>query len=105
MKPFKLRLSLIILMLTLLVSLPAAGIESVELEGLIEPYMELEKDLASEMRVLNSRWKKRRQLLDRAMLSTTGLYGDLQGIIGGSLQEIEAMDMLALEASVEDTSE
>jgi len=73
--------------------------------GLIEPYMEMEKDLQSEMRVLNSRWKKRRKLLDRAILSISGLHGDLQGIIGTDLQEIEVMEMLALEATTEEISE
>jgi len=68
------------------------------LRGIVEPYLEMEKDLRSEMRAINIRWKKRRKQLDRVMLSATGLYGDLQGIIGSGLQEIEAMELLALEA-------
>ena len=35
------------------------------------------------------------------MMSASGLYGDLQGIIGSGLQEIEAMELLALEAKAE----
>lgn len=68
-------------------------------QGLIEPYVEMEKDLQSEMRAWHSRLKKRRKQLDRAMMSMTGLYGDLQGIIGSSLKEIEGMDLLALASS------
>jgi hypothetical protein len=68
-------------------------------QGLIEPYLEMEKDLQSEMRAWHSRLKRRRKQLDRAMMSMTGLYGDLQGIIGSSLQEIEGMSLLALESS------
>ncbi len=71
------------------------------LRGIVEPYQEMEKDLRSEMRAINARWKKRRKQLDRVLLSASGLYGDLQGIIGSSLPEIEAMEMLALEADVE----
>ena len=67
--------------------------------GLIEPYQEMEKDLQSEMRAWHTRLKKRRKQLDRAMMSMTGLYGDLQGIIGSSLQEIEGMELLALEST------
>jgi hypothetical protein len=66
--------------------------------GLVEPYVEMEKDLQSEMRAWHSRLKRRRKQLDRAMMSMTGLYGDLQGIIGSSLPEIEGMDLLALES-------
>lgn len=71
------------------------------LRGIVEPYLEMEKDLHSEMRVINARWKKRRKQLDRVMMSASGLYGDLQGIIGSGLQEIEAMELLALESQVE----
>jgi hypothetical protein len=61
--------------------------------------VEMEKDLQSEMSAWTARWKKRRKQLDRAMMSITGLYGDLQGIIGSSLPEIESMSLLALESS------
>lgn len=71
------------------------------LRGISEPYQEMEKDLHSEMRVMNERWKKRRKQLERVMLSATGLYGDLQGIIGSGLQEIEGMELLALESQDE----
>lgn len=71
------------------------------LRGISEPYQEMEKDLHSEMRVMNARWKKRRKQLERVMLSATGLYGDLQGIIGSGLQEIEGMELLALESQDE----
>jgi len=35
-------------------------------------------------------------------MSMTGLCGDLQGIIGSSLPEIEGMDLLALEVTESD---
>ena len=34
------------------------------------------------------------------MQSTVGMYGDLQGIAGKSLQEIDGLDLLVLEAPV-----
>lgn len=66
--------------------------------GLVEPYIELQADLESEKRAFNRHWNKRQKQLDRAITSATGLYGDLQGIIGSGLQEIEGIDALALEA-------
>ena len=68
------------------------------IRGLVEPYIEMQADLESEKRAFNRHWNKRQKQLDRAISSTTGLYGDLQGIIGNGLQEIEGMDSLALEA-------
>jgi hypothetical protein len=66
--------------------------------GLVEPYIELQADLESEKRAFNRHWNKRQKQLDRAITSATGLYGDLQGIIGSGLQEIEGIDALAIEA-------
>jgi hypothetical protein len=67
------------------------------IRGLVEPYIEMQADLEAEKRAFNRHWNKRQKQLDRAISSTTGLYGDLQGIIGSGLQEIEGMDSLALE--------
>jgi hypothetical protein len=67
------------------------------IRGLVEPYIEMQADLEAEKRALNTRWNKRQKQLDRALASTTGLYGDLQGIIGNGLKEIEGMDLLTIE--------
>jgi hypothetical protein len=67
------------------------------IRGLVEPYIEMQADLEAEKRALNTRWNKRQKQLDRALASTTGLYGDLQGIIGNGLKEIEGIDLLAIE--------
>ena len=34
----------------------------------------------------------------RVMKSTVGMYGDLQGIVGKTLQEIESLELRLLEA-------
>ncbi len=67
--------------------------------GLVEPFVEMQKDLETEKRSFQRSWNKRQKQLDRALGSTSGLYGDLQGIIGSTLQEIEGMDILAIESS------
>ena len=43
-------------------------------------------------------WAKREEQINRVMQSTVGLYGDLEGIAGKTLQEIEGLEMKALEA-------
>jgi hypothetical protein len=68
--------------------------------GIVEAFITMRQDLEAERRVLISRWKKREKQLDRVLVSTSGLYGDLQGIIGRSLPEIKGMSLtdLATEA-------
>jgi len=74
--------------------------------GLVGPYDEMQADLNAEKRAINKQWNKRQKQLDRALASTTGLYGDLEGIIGGDgLQEIEGMDLLAIDVDEIDTDE
>lgn len=73
--------------------------------GIAEAFVTLQQDLDAEKRAFEKQWNKRAKQLDRAMISTTGLWGDLQGIIGGSLKEIECMDLLALEGNGEQSEE
>jgi hypothetical protein len=42
-------------------------------------------------------WAKREEQIERVMGGTVGMYGDLQGIAGKSLQEIEGLELRALE--------
>ena len=43
-------------------------------------------------------WVKREEQIERMMGATVGMYGDLQGIAGKSLQEIEGLELKALSA-------
>jgi hypothetical protein len=42
-------------------------------------------------------WAKREEQIERVMQSTVGMYGDLQGIAGSTVQEIEGLEFKALE--------
>ena len=42
-------------------------------------------------------WAKREEQIERVMGATVGMYGDLQGIAGKSLQEIEGRGFPTLE--------
>jgi hypothetical protein len=64
--------------------------------GIVEAFVTMRQDLDAERRVLTARWKNREKQLDRVLLSTSGLYGDLQGIIGRTLPEIKGMSLDAL---------
>lgn len=65
--------------------------------GVVEAFMTMRQELETEKRALNTCWKKREKQLERVLLSTSGLYGDLQGIIGSTLPEIRGMGLAALE--------
>jgi hypothetical protein len=47
-------------------------------------------------------WAKREEQIRGVVDSTAGMYGDLQGIAGKSLHEIEGLSLAALPPSGED---
>ena len=49
-----------------------------------------------EKKAIAKQWAKRKEQIDRVMQATVGMYGDLQGIAGKTLQEIEGLELKAL---------
>lgn len=67
-------------------------------EAIVEAFSSMQEDLDKEKKSITKQWAKREEQINRVMQSTVGMYGDLQGIAGKSLQEIEGLEMKALEA-------
>lgn len=64
--------------------------------GVVEAFMTMRQELETEKITFQRCWAKRAKQLERVLLSTSGLYGDLQGIIGSTLPEIRGMSLSAL---------
>lgn len=67
-------------------------------EAIVEAFSSMQDDLSKERKAIMKQWAKREEQIGRVMQSTVGMYGDLQGIAGQSLQEIEGLEMKVLEA-------
>jgi hypothetical protein len=67
-------------------------------EAIVEAFSSMQEDLDKERKVIMKQWAKREEQIERVMGATVGMYGDLQGIAGKSLQEIEGLSLQALEA-------
>jgi len=65
-------------------------------QGIVEAFVTLREDLESEKRAMQRIWAKREKQLDRAVTNTAGFYGDLSGIIGASLPQIEQLELPAI---------
>lgn len=65
-------------------------------EAIVEAFSSMQEDLDKERKVIMKQWAKREGQIDRVMSSTVGMYGDLQGIAGKSLQEIEGLELSLL---------
>ncbi len=72
-------------------------------EAIIEAFSDMKTELDKEKRLYERSWAKREKQLQSVLLNTAGMYGDLQGMIGSSMQTIPALE--AGDAEEEDFEE
>jgi hypothetical protein len=69
------------------------------IEAIVEKFSDMQADLDKERKLMTRLWAKREEQLRSVLESTAGMYGDLQGIAGSTLREIDALDVPLLESS------
>jgi hypothetical protein len=75
------------------------------IDAIVEKFTDMQEDLDRERKTMTRMWAKREEQLRGVLDSTAGLYGDLQGIAGRAMQEIESLDVLMIESKDRPTSE
>ena len=71
-----------------------AGVEfKQKIEGIVEAFTSMQDQLNKERRAMERHWKQREKEIDRVIKNTVGLYGDMQGIIGGQIPVIPALEL------------
>ncbi|HJU61792.1 MAG TPA: DUF2130 domain-containing protein [Candidatus Binatia bacterium] len=65
-------------------------------QAIVEAFSSMRDDLDRERKAITKQWAKREEQIDRVMQATVGMYGDLQGIAGKTLQEIEGLEFQGL---------
>ena len=66
-------------------------------EAIVEKFSDMQADLDRERKTMTRLWAKRQTQIQGVIETTVGMYGDLQGIAGKALQEIEALSLPAIE--------
>jgi hypothetical protein len=64
-----------------------------KIEAIVEAFAIMKMDLDKERRAITKMWAKRERQIEKVIMSTSGMYGDMQGIIGSSLPEIKMLDL------------
>ncbi len=67
-------------------------------EAIKDAFESMLADLEAEKRLIQKQWAKREVQIRAVIDNTVGLYGELQGIAGRSLPEIQGLDFPAIEA-------
>jgi hypothetical protein len=66
-------------------------------EAIIERFTEMQADLDRERKAMTRLWAKRDAQIRGVLEATAGMYGDLQGIAGRTLPEIEVLNIPLLD--------
>jgi len=66
-------------------------------QSVVEAFTTMQEDLEKEKRAIQKQWASRAMQIERVMVATAGLYGDIQGIAGQSVPEINGLSMKLLE--------
>jgi hypothetical protein len=61
-------------------------------EAIVEKFQDMQADLEKERKAMQKSWAKREQQIQTIVQATAGMWGDMQGIAGRSLPEIEGLD-------------
>jgi hypothetical protein len=72
-------------------------------EAIVEAFSSMQEDLDREKKAITKQWAKREEQIERVMQATAGMYGDLQGIAGKTIQEIEGLGIPLLDTPKTDS--
>ena len=64
-----------------------------QVEGIIEGYTQMQKDLDTEKRSITGHWKKREVQLKKVLNNTNFMYQSLRGIAGNAIQAINILEL------------
>jgi len=71
------------------------------IEAIVEKLTDMQDDLDRERKAMTRLWAKREEQIHGVLEATAGMCGDLQGIAGESLDEIEGLALVMLPAGDE----
>lgn len=62
-------------------------------EAIVEKFSDMQADLDKERKTMTKLWARREEQIRGVIESTAGMYGDMQGIAGRALGEIEGLEL------------
>lgn len=69
-------------------------------EAIVEAFTVMQDDLLKEKKMMLRQWSKREEQINRVIEATSGMWGEMQGIAGKTLKEIDGLDIQMLDAQV-----
>ncbi|MCE9538977.1 MAG: DUF2130 domain-containing protein [Bacteroidetes bacterium] len=64
-----------------------------QVEAIVEGFTQMQDDLNSEKRAMESIWKKRQKQIEKVLLNTSHMFSSVKGIAGSSVGDIQALEL------------
>lgn len=64
-----------------------------QVEAIVEGFTQMQRDLDSEKRAMESIWKKREKQIQKVLNNTTAMYGSVKGIAGNAIGNIKSLEL------------
>jgi len=64
-----------------------------KVQGIADAIISMQEDLQKEKRAMGKIWAKREKNIDEIVINTVRMVGDMQGILGKSLPEIQGFEL------------
>jgi hypothetical protein len=64
-----------------------------QIEGIVEGFSQMQADLVSEKRAMQRIWSQREKQIEKVILNTTNMYGNIRGIAGNAVQAVRALEL------------
>lgn len=70
-----------------------------QIEAIVEGFIQLKDDLESEKRAMQKIWKQREKQIEKVLINTTDMYGSIKGIAGNAVENVKALELPGAEPS------
>jgi len=64
-----------------------------QMEGIVEGFTQMQKDLIFEKNAMKRIWKQREKQIDKVINNTLGMHGSIRGIAGNAIQAVKALEL------------
>lgn len=64
-----------------------------QMEGIVEGFTQMQKDLIFEKNAMKRIWKQREKQIDKVINNTLAMHGSIRGIAGNAVQSVKALEL------------
>ena len=77
----------------MLYSYLTGGEFKMQVEAIVEGFVQLQTDLVKERRAMEGLWKKREKVIDKVLLNTNYLHSSVKGIAGSAVESVPLLEL------------